>query len=404
MNRILATKALFVLFLCFSIAFMAMDINMGVIHSVVTFAMYICFIVVFKFWFNQRQHITYPKLYKGFLLLFTVYSIAILFDLTIDRQFPLSEMLGCPSTVQEFILNSGILFFILLFVPLLNNIRNFDFLYYWFIGLNSLSMIYIVMHVGSGGLGGLALTLSCTATSVILLSFALLKSSENTTHNKAFLIFAIIAGIIVWGFCSKRGPILYFMVILLFWYASGNKGRSVKTLFTLTVLVGLLVIFQDFVLNTLGAFAPELASKFRETVQYGDTSGRIGDDSSGYALAISQIQEGPWLGSYFRLTVPYGIWSGMYPHNFFLELLMTFGLLGTVFSLFFIVKAVLYSNKIFQMQGKTSMRVRNLFFTILFLNSFLSMMSTGTPLLNRTFWVSFGLILYFSSLKPQTNV
>ena len=213
------------------------------------------------------------------------------------------------------------------------------------------------------------------------------------------LPYLFVAGsVFVWGFCSKRGPVLYFLAVSLLLYILGNRKNVSKVLLSLFIVVILVFTFQSIIFDLLQDIAPELVGKFISTVESGDTSGRFGDEDSGYALAYQQVLENIWTGTYFRITYPYGIWTGMYPHNIILESMMTFGLLGTIPLIIFVFLAVKRINLITNM-SKNNTYWMMMFFTIIFLNSFLMLMSTGTLLLNKSFWLSFGALLNFKPFK-----
>lgn len=393
-------KTLYILTLCFSLSYFVIDRAFPSLHVIATVLQYIAFISTFFFWIKNRKKLEYPKLFRYFIYFYIAYSVLIFCYLTILRKIPLDEMLGCPPTIKDFILNTFILLFLLLFLPLLKYINQFNFLYKSYIYLNTLSMLYLCNRLGEQDLSSLPLMISCTTSSVALITLVSNKLYPNK-WNRIMSILIIIACIISWAQCNKRGPVLYFILSYLFIYISRNKNNKVHLLLSIVLCVSILIFFNSIIIDILINIAPELADRFKDTIVSGDTSGRLGSDDSGYVIAINQIMDNPWYGTYFRLTIPFSIWTGAYPHNLFLELMMTFGIIGTIPFVIFIIKAFNNCYYNFQHISTTSLSVINLFFSALFINAFLSLMSTGTPLLNRTFWISLGAILYFDNEKRK---
>lgn len=392
-------KILYILTLCFSLTFIVMDLKMQILHSIMTLLQYISFLIVLVFWFKKRKELEYSILFKLFLCFFGVYSLIIFLDITIYRQFPLEDMLGCPKSIKDFIINTLVIFSLLLFLPLLRYVRRYDFLFNCFIILNTVSMFYLSNNLNNESLRNIVLMISCTTTSVALMVLVFKRKFFNLKMSKIFSCIVFLICIYVWIRCNKRGPILYFLLTYLLMFISKNRNNKKKVILFFFGVVLFIVLFQNIIVNILVYIAPELTDRFNETLVSGDTSGRLGDEDSGYALALRQISENPWLGTYFRLTTPFGMWSGAYPHNFFLESIMTFGIIGTIPLLLFVIKAFYESYQNFRVKLVDEYLIRNLFFSILFINTFLSLMSTGTILLNRSFWISLGAVLYFSSSK-----
>ena len=401
-----AITILYSLTICFSMTYVVLDMKMSFIHNILTICLYISFFLVLFQWRRKFKGFNYPKIFKWFVAFFLIYSLVIFNYLTVGRQFPLSDMLGCPGSIIQFISETLILLCLLLFLPLLEEQqKNTGFLFKSYIYLNILSLLYIRSNVSWYDLGSYALMASCTASGVGMLTIAFRnRLFQRESINVIVTILIFISCIMVWSYCNKRGPILYFLLILLFYFFSKKPDRLPHKILYLSFFIIFIILIQDTVFALLQTFSPDLYERFRDSLVSGDTSGRLGEEDSGYALAYKQIIENPWTGTYFRLTTTIPIWSGMYPHNFFLESMMTFGLAGTIPFLYFIFYAIKRCFRYLSQETINSVMNIRIMFSILFLNSFLTMMSTGTPLLNRTFWVSLGAVLYFSNRLKNSNV
>ena len=128
----------------------------------------------------------------------------------------------------------------------------------------------------------------------------------------------------------------------------------------------------------------------------GSTSGRMDMDnqeSSIFFLGLNQFLESPLYGSYFRIVTSVGMFRGAYPHNIFIEMLITMGLIG--FVMFCIL---LY--RIFKTPRVILMRDNNkLALFSLFMASFLQLQTSDTLSFNIWFWALFYTVLIMNPYK-----
>jgi len=111
----------------------------------------------------------------------------------------------------------------------------------------------------------------------------------------------------------------------LFYYFC--KGKIGKTLIISVLAISVLfILFGDSISQLISKYDISLFERFLNISEDGG-SGRFGDSDAEYNLAFKQISEGPLFGTYFRITT---VRIGDYPHNFILELLMTFGMVFTM--------------------------------------------------------------------------
>ena len=89
-------------------------------------------------------------------------------------------------------------------------------------------------------------------------------------------------------------------------------------------IFGLFIIFSSQIISLIGLFSSASAGRILLTLTEGDIGGRDGY----FPVAINQFLKNPLLGGSFVLDD--GVGKGDYPHNIFLEGLMTFGIFGGV--------------------------------------------------------------------------
>ena len=151
----------------------------------------------------------------------------------------------------------------------------------------------------------------------------------------SFIFIAV--GILLLFISLRRGIFLYVIMITLFWVYA-NKLISFKSIGVFVVIFAVIALL----LVNYGGFFSDISEGLFSRFENDSTgSGRFGDSSSIYSIAIKQIGEHPFFGSYFRLLT--GADRGSYAHNFFLETLMTFGFVFSIPLYIIIFKAVFRS-------------------------------------------------------------
>lgn len=184
---------------------------------------------------------------------------------------------------------------------------------------------------------------------------------------------------------SKRGPVIYLGVVLFLYYIIYNHSSWKRIVYialgSLSVLWGLVIFAEQF------NFSQGLLIRFMSTVEDGG-SNRLGSDFSVFNLAIEQIKQSFWFGSYFRIL---RYFTGIYPHNFFLETLMTFGVFFSSILYYVVFRVVVVGINLLKHHRDESI------IFLMFMITFLIMMSTGTLVNNEAFWIP--LILLASMRK-----
>jgi len=204
------------------------------------------------------------------------------------------------------------------------------------------------------------------------------KWSKHNFFNILVSFAVIVTSIILLLISLRRGTILYVFVISLLWLYV-NKILSLKNIGILSVLLSVIIVL----LVHYGYLFSDLSEGLIARIENDSTgSGRFGDSSSIFALAIRQISDNPLMGTYFRLLT-YAE-RGSYAHNFFLETLMTFGFVFSIPLYILIIKSV-YRNMASYINKKDFG-----YMLYVFLFFFFSLMTSGTIFANFWFWIPLG--------------
>lgn len=208
--------------------------------------------------------------------------------------------------------------------------------------------------------------------------------------------FVLMAG-------GERGPIIWTVVnlVICLFMTVKNVGRYVF----LTLVCGILFFLNfDSIIKGLEKVAPHTAEKMESTVKEGDTNGRFNPDNpegSTYIIAWNQFLTSPLYGSYFRLISNHRAFHASYPHNIFLEMMMTMGLLGLLPFVYLLLKAWGKVRRSFKHRRYTESQLLCL---ILFLSEFLKLLTTGTIVSNTTFWAFFYIVCNFDMPVAEKGV
>lgn len=157
-------------------------------------------------------------------------------------------------------------------------------------------------------------------------------------------------------------------------------------MYVLFVVLILIFVFSDDIVLLLfqSDFSSGLLERF-SNIQNDGGSNRLGESDSEYVVALKQISENPFFGSYFR-SLGKGFAYGHYPHNFILESLMTFGLLFSIPLMLMIYKAIV--------QALNSMKTTTFSIVALMLIFFiLCYLTSGSMFLANEFWLPLALTI-----------
>lgn len=367
------------------------------------------FVLVFIILLYQKQHYGFKSINVSFILFFLLYTLYIYFYLTFFRDRcidPYSE----EYPITTFIFKS--FFIVVLFlcadtIILKFNCIKFLFLSVFLIILPAMAYIQIFgtevlqlarLEVGDSDRVSLLGFGYSGATIFVMASYLSTKYFKVSFSSFIFVVFvAAFAGYIT-IISGERGPILWggISLWLCFLVSSKKLFLNIIVLLALSIIVYLSI---DLIIEFLFDFAPKTAEKIYLSVYEGNSSGRLDLDNPGgttYGDAVKQIASSPVIGSYFRLMKDYSsAYCGGYPHNIFLEFLMTMGLLGFIPLCAFIFKVYFSFRKIILNNYTSSIMC----IFIMFVFIFLRLQTSGTIYLNIEFWVYF----YLMSVMPKVT-
>ncbi|MBP3831989.1 MAG: O-antigen ligase family protein [Clostridia bacterium] len=374
------------------------------------------FLLVLLLLIYQKTHYGIKIWSKPFLYFFVLYSFYILVDITFlqDNLLRYGGKESLPSLSNFLIKTSFIVFFFFCIDTIIKNFNSSKFIilsamftiipsliYIQFVGIEVLQFSKVDKDA-TDYLAVLTIGYSCAPILVFLiLNFSSLFKPKwlNWIVNPFFIL---TAGYVILA-CGERGPILWFFVnVMLCFYLKTKEKIKFITIIFLSLLV--LYILIDIIIEQLLTIAPYTAQKIYMTVHEGYTAGRFDpNDPSGttYGCAWNQFMSSPIWGSYFRILREFSYrYFGAYPHNLFLEILITMGLLGFTPFLTFLYKTFKNASTILQSKENANYRAC----VILFFSSFLELLTSGTLLLNTGFWLFFYIVnsydkicLYYSN-------
>lgn len=353
-------------------------------------------VVIFFLLIYQIQHYGLDIRKKG-LLFFIFYSFFILLYITAFPYYKLEDLAKAPSSVFNFFYRS---FQVLIYILCIQTIvLNFNVTKYLVTSLiiATIPTIYFMQYIGFETIQFFKMDkdsdyislLSMGYSNAYLIPLTVLFYKKLFSNKLISIVFASIVFLItctVVFLSGERGPILWAMVTLficLFLIAKHSRRYIVIVVF----FVILLLANIDFVIDSLRSFAPRAAEKIEMTVKEGDTNGRFDMDnkqSSTYLIGLNQFASSPLYGSYFRL-IANGPFRGHYPHNAFIEVLITMGLLG--FIPFIYLLSIVWKKVRKLLKG--SYTDNQLACVSLFLSEFFLLMTSSTILFDTAFWCFF---------------
>ena len=225
----------------------------------------------------------------------------------------------------------------------------------------------------------------CALALTSLFGFVHYKKS----HLKILFIITFAVGLLSIARAGSRSPVVVLALVSIF-YMIARLGK-VKGLLVLSTVVGLILININAIIGLLSSLGSSLAVRLTSMIQDRETSGR----DVIYANTLSIIEESPIFGSFY--LIPKGIGAGGYPHNYFLEVFMTTGMVGGTIFLALVLYSVYRSYSLIKAQHFSSWIV------VLYLQILVyGMFSTGLYT-SQDFWV---LLFFIGSLRlsvPKEN-
>ena len=359
---------------------------------------YTRFFIVFLILQYQINHYGFKVYHKFFALFYVLYLIYVILYMTVLRKWPLNEMLSVPRS-------------------------NFVLIYQILISLAYLlSAQTIIYHINLKKILALSLLL-CTIPTILLIyyvgidRFQMDIRGEDDEHisfmatayaNVPLIIIAAVfwrtlfekkqlsiivssAIFIVSAFilfvCGTRGAILWAIIGFVICNIIRTK-KIRKTVVALSLMIILVVAFLKPIVGIIKQTLPRTGERIENTIFEGDTDARFNLDdlkNSTFMIGIENFQRSPILGYYFRLDSNNLHFRGAYPHNIFIEVLMTMGIIGFIPFMVLLFRAFQKTRYIFIRNYSDSEMVCFIFF----MSSFLHLQTSGTLLFDHSFWLFF---------------
>lgn len=368
--------------------------------------------VLFLMLVYQHEKFGWERIKRSFYVFFIFYSIYVLLYMTVFRVYPLNQLLGVPKNVSAFYIRTAVILSYLLCADTIIHkfsLRKFVLLSVVFCIIPSLWYINTVgVNFFQDALWGdeesCIPPLNISYANVPILVLALLFYDELSESKWLGYLLAIFISLSV-GYIlievTKRGPILWGMVNLAICYYF--KSKHVTKYILVVSFIGVLIYVNfETMLDWLYSVAPSTANRIYRSVYEGDTAARFDlqdQGGSNYIIGFRQFLTSPVWGSYFRTVTSVLMFKGVYPHNIFIEMLMTMGLIGFIPFLYFIRKVALNVIHFSRRLDRNRLACISLF-----LASFLQLQTTGTIVLNSWFWVFFYVALMMNHGAIYTSV
>lgn len=171
--------------------------------------------------------------------------------------------------------------------------------------------------------------------SLALLSIYKLLYEVKTKHMQAITFLGAILGLYILYASGTRSPLIAFILCLCFVFYLKNKLKYLGVfLLLLCTSVLALIYFKPQYLEV--GHSSSFLNRVTNMIVSGDSSGR----DILYQQGIDVFAENPIFGG--RIL----FFDGMYPHNIFIEVLMSMGVIGLLLYLFFLKNCIAYLLKL----------------------------------------------------------
>ena len=339
------------------------------------------------------------KLYnRKYLLFYIIYCLYILLDLTILRKMPIDIMYAVPVSLfvysYQFFLSIAYLLGAQTIASFFN-IRKFVILS---VIICTIPSIFLFNYIGVEVLQNAMFQNDQDHISVMAIAYAnvpltvLAVFNYKTLFNNkllsvVFSSFLIVSGVVIMLICGTRGAMLWCVVNIMICYFIKTKKVRKKMIMVGTIAL-IFMVAIDPVISFLKDVTPKTAERIENTVKEGDTDARFDlndPDNSTFLIGLENFSRSPIVGNYFRMETKNPYFVGHYPHNVFIEILMTMGVVGFIPFMVLLYKAYRKCRYVF-LRGHTSGQLACL---ILFLCQFLMHQTSGTIVFDHSFWLFF---------------
>lgn len=369
--------------------------NATYIHSLMSFSLIPLLILLFLY---QTKHYGIKSYDRFFYCFYLIYCLYIFLYITIFRRYPLDVLQSVPKSVFLFFYDLIVSFCFFVCAPTIYhhfNVRKFLLISLIVCTIPSILFInYVSIDLIQAGIEDededFIQTLVVTYANVPLLFIAVFLFKKLCRKKWASMIVSssIIASVcfvlIAFG---KRGPLLWTIVgIFICFFISSAHIKKIILIFGLICIT--LFCFLDPILDGLSDALPRTGMKLEQSIKEGNTSKRFDLDNpedSHFLIGLEEFSKSPLYGYYFRHVTRNKEFQGTYPHNIFVEILMTMGMIGFIPFLCLLIRAYRKSRR--ALLGSNA--EKQIVFFILFLCPFLQLQTSGTVIFKYDFWLFF---------------
>lgn len=234
------------------------------------------------------------------------------------------------------------------------------------------------------------ITLSFYGVALTLYSFFFLMFKRKIM--KGLLIIGVFLGVLLMLMGASRGPQITFSLTMLFllYYFTFKYKKTIKKKIKYVGFLGGILAGLSYIMSKIDLEQIALYNRF---ANFGkglgsDTSAR----ENAWLGSWNQFLNSPVWGDAYILTNPESGAKGFYPHNIYLEVLMSTGIIGAL--LFFPLLAHLFFKKI---RNENQLGV-----FLLLLLSLISSTFSGNIFFNPMLFLSIALMTSFSKVKGLT--
>jgi oligosaccharide repeat unit polymerase len=212
------------------------------------------------------------------------------------------------------------------------------------------------------------------ALSFVFVCYELIRSSAKTS--KWLLLIPLLFGLVSIGIANSRGPIVAFLITIIFVLLTKAKFKDVIIL----TFISLIFILNLDLVNLFFKeyFDNNFIERFMTIFEYGM------DSSSGrtefYEQGIELFKENPLFGRSILLI--HDPLKGGYVHNVFIEILMSTGLVGMIIFALILIKTFQYS--IYLMVKNSQYCI----FVLIFVQNFILLQFSRSLNMLPVFWIS----------------
>ena len=216
-------------------------------------------------------------------------------------------------------------------------------------------------------------------------------------RNKVVFYFSFALGLLNLVLGASRGPMIFFVLLLLFEIFLITKKKKNLGVFALkTALVSIFVIslLVSFFVSKQEAGDLEIVNRLSQTAE-SQQLGEKEERNFEFASACNQFLENPILGDAFVND-----YDASYSHNLILDILMATGIIGliTIAGLFFFI----FLNAKYIIKNIKS-KPYLLVFLCLFLANFLITMTSGGLFISSGFWMFSALLIGINTENNKIN-